>query len=279
VTPLVARGQAIGAVTHVFGRAEAGASSEARALGEEVASRAALAIDNLRLFEQAQRAIRGRDELLAIVSHDLRNPINVLALAVATLEQPDVALRGQTLPRMKRALQRMEHLIADLLDVARVDAGTLRVELSPLPLAPVLDEVHEQWRPLCAEKGVTLGKDYAAETLGVVQLDRERVMQVLSNLIGNAVKFTPPGGRVRIGAEPDGAWVKVSVSDTGPGIAPENLPHIFDRFWQKERRAGGLGLGLPIAEGIVHAHGGSIHVDSTPGAGTTFWFTLRRVAG
>jgi signal transduction histidine kinase len=279
VTPLVARGQAIGAVTHVFGRAEAGASSEARALGEEVASRAALAIDNLRLFEQAQRAIRGRDELLAIVSHDLRNPINVLALAVATLEQPDVALRGQTLPRMKRALQRMEHLIADLLDVARVDAGTLRVELSPLPLAPVLDEVHEQWRPLCAEKGVTLGKDYAAETLGVVQLDRERVMQVLSNLIGNAVKFTPPGERVRIGAEPDGAWVKVSVSDTGPGIAPENLPHIFDRFWQKERRAGGLGLGLPIAEGIVHAHGGSIHVDSTPGAGTTFWFTLRRVAG
>jgi signal transduction histidine kinase/CheY-like chemotaxis protein len=287
VTPLIARGQAIGAISYVFVRSAAapGAKSpdgvpsddESRRLAEEVASSAVLAIDNMRLFEQAQRAIRGRDELLAIVSHDLRNPINVLSLALATLEQPGVALRAQTLPRMRRALKRMEHLIDDLLDVARVDAGTLQVEPSPLPLGPVLDEVHEQWRPLCAEKDTALGKDYASETLGVVQLDRDRVLQVLSNLIGNAIKFTPEGGSVTIGAELLGPWVKVRVSDTGPGIAPENLPHVFDRFWQKERRTDGLGLGLAIAQGIVLAHGGSIHVESTLGAGTTFWFTLRRV--
>jgi len=279
VTPLVARGQAIGAISYVFGRSPPAASVESQKLAEEVASSAALAIDNMRLFEQAQRAIRGRDELLAIVSHDLRNPINVMALAVATLEQPDVALRAQTLPRMKRALKRMEHLIDDLLDVARVDAGTLQVELSPLALAPVLDEVHEQWRPLCAEKDISLAKDYASTTLGVVQLDRDRVMQVLSNLIGNAIKFTPAGGGVCIGAELLGPWVKVRVTDTGPGSAAEKLPHVLDRFWQKERRTDGLGLGLAMAHGIVLAHGGSIHVDSTLGAGTTFWFTLRRVGG
>jgi len=276
VTPLVARGQAIGAISYVFSRS-APADTESRRLAEEVASSAALAIDNMRLFEQAQRAIRGRDELLAIVSHDLRNPINVMSLAVSTLEQPDAAPRAQTVPRMKRALKRMEHLIDDLLDVARVDAGTLTVELSPLPIGPVLDELHEQWRPLCAEKDIALGKDYAPEALGVVQLDRHRVLQVLSNLIGNAIKFTPAGGSVRIGADLLGPWVKVSVADTGPGIAPENLPHVFDRFWQNERRTDGLGLGLAIAQGIVLAHGGSIHVESTLGAGTTFWFTLRRV--
>jgi signal transduction histidine kinase len=279
VTPLVARGQAIGAISYVFASSPPAEYGESQKVAEEVASSAALAIDNMRLFEQAQRAIRGRDELLAIVSHDLRNPINVMALAVAMLEQPDMALRAQTLPRMKRALKRMEHLIDDLLDVARVDAGTLQVELSPLSLAPVLDEVHEQWRPLCAEKDIALGKDYAPTTIGVVQLDRHRVIQVLSNLIGNAIKFTSAGGSVRIGAELLGPWVKVHVSDTGPGIAPENLPHVFDRFWQKERRTDGLGLGLAIAQGIVLAHGGSIHVDSTLGAGTTFWFTLRRVEG
>jgi len=180
---------------------------------------------------------------------------------------------------MKRAIKRMEHLIDDLLDVARVDAGTLQVELSPLPLAPVLDEVHEQWRPLCAEKDIALAKGYAPEGLGVAQLDRHRVMQVLSNLIGNAIKFTPSGGSVRVGAELLGPWAKVSVSDTGPGIAPENLPHVFDRFWQKERRTDGLGLGLAIAQGIVQAHGGSIHVESALGEGTSFWFTLRRVGG
>ncbi|HTV19510.1 MAG TPA: hybrid sensor histidine kinase/response regulator [Polyangiaceae bacterium] len=277
VTPLVARGQAIGTISYVFRAVPADA--EARRLAEEVASSAALAIDNMRLFEQAQRAIRGRDELLAIVSHDLRNPINVMALAVSTLEQPDATPRAQTLPRMKRAIKRMEHLIDDLLDVARVDAGTLQVELSPLPLAPVLDEVHEQWRPLCAEKDIALAKGYAPEGLGVAQLDRHRVMQVLSNLIGNAIKFTPSGGSVRVGAELLGPWAKVSVSDTGPGIAPENLPHVFDRFWQKERRTDGLGLGLAIAQGIVQAHGGSIHVESALGEGTSFWFTLRRVGG
>lgn len=274
VTPLVARGQLIGAISYVVGASRAAPDGDAQRLAEEVASHAALAIDNMRLFEQAQRAVRGRDELLAIVSHDLRNPINVLSLAVTTLEQPGPVLAAQTVPRMKRALKRMEHLIDDLLDVARVDAGTLQVDLLPQALAPVLDELHEQWRPLCAEKNITLVKEYG--DLGTVALDRDRVTQVLSNLLGNAIKFTPTGGSVHIEADFLGPWVKVSVSDTGPGISAENLPHVFDRFWQKERRTDGLGLGLAIARGIVEAHGGSIRVESEMGRGTRFWFTLRR---
>ena len=186
----------------------------------------------------------------------------------------DTLCAAQTVPRMKRALKRMEHLIDDLLDVARVDAGTLQVDLLPQALAPVLDELHEQWRPLCAEKNITLVKEYG--DLGTVALDRDRVTQVLSNLLGNAIKFTPTGGSVHIEADFLGPWVKVSVSDTGPGISAENLPHVFDRFWQKERRTDGLGLGLAIARGIVEAHGGSIRVESEMGRGTRFWFTLRR---
>ena len=101
---------------------------------------------------------------------------------------------------------------------------------------------------------------------------------MLANLIGNAIKFTPAGGSVRLGADLLGPWVRVSVSDTGPGISPENLPHVFDRFWQKERRTDGLGLGLAIARGIAEAHGGTIQVESTLGVGTTFSSTLRRAA-
>jgi signal transduction histidine kinase/FixJ family two-component response regulator len=275
VTPLTARGNLIGAISYVLCTPRT-FDGEARRLAEEVASSAALAIDNMRLFEQAQRAVRGRDELLAIVSHDLRNPINVIALAVATLERPEPAMIVPTLARVRRALKRMEHLIDDLLDVARVDAGTLQVDLSARELAPVLDEVHEQWRPLCAEKNVALVKEYSPERIGVVQLDRDRLVQVLANLIGNAIKFTPAGGSVRLGADLLGPWVRVSVSDTGPGISPENLPHVFDRFWQKERRTDGLGLGLAIARGIVEAHGGTLQVESTLDVGTRFSFTLRR---
>jgi len=276
VTPLLARGEAIGAISLVSSPSRGGLDSSAQRLAEEVASHAGLAIDNMRLFERAQRAVRGRDELLAIVSHDLRNPINVISLAIGTLEQPDGAQRlPQSLPRMRRALKRMEHLIDDLLDVARVDAGTLQVEPVVRSIAAVLDETHEQWRPLCAEKNIRLAKEYP-DGLGEALIDRHRVMQVLSNLIGNSIKFTPAGGTLKIGAGTLGPWIKVSVSDTGPGIAPENLPHVFDRFWQKERRTDGLGLGLAIAKGIVAAHGGSIQVESTLGQGTTFSFTVPR---
>jgi signal transduction histidine kinase/DNA-binding NarL/FixJ family response regulator len=275
VAPLIARGGVIGAISCVYGAERRAPDADERRLAEEVASHAALAVDNMRLFEQAQRAVQGRDELLTIVSHDLRNPINVISLALHALEQPDAAQPAQTVPRIKRALKRMEHLINDLLDVARVDAGSLQVAAEPLALAPVLDEVFEQWRPLILQKNIAFSKDYG-DSLGAGLIDRNRVAQLLSNLIGNASKFTPSGGTLRMGAELLGPWVKVSISDTGPGIAAENLPHVFDRFWQKERRTDGLGLGLAIAKGIVEAHSGSIHVESALGAGTTFWFTLPR---
>lgn len=274
VTPLIAREQVIGTITYAFGPSRRHDEHD-ELLAEEVASHAALAIDNARLFEQAQHAVRGRDALLAVVSHDLRNPISVISLALQILEDGHGLQRAQTLERARRALKRMQHLIDDLLDVARVDAGTLQVNAAPVELSHVLDDAYELHRPLCNEKNVLLVREYG-QALGHVLADRDRVAQALGNLIGNAIKFTPSGGTIRLSAKGLGPSVEISVSDTGSGISEEYLPHVFDRFWQKERDGRGVGLGLAIVKGIVDAHGGAVHVTSKVGAGTTFWFTLPR---
>ncbi len=273
VTPLMAREQLIGAISYVFARSRRVHDDDDQLLAEDVAAHAALSVDNLRLYAQAQRAIAGRDELIAIVSHDLRNPINVISLVLSILEGGDESKRAQTLVRARRALDRMQHLINDLLDVARIDAGTLRVEPAQIAIASVLDDAYEMHRPLSAERGIQLVREYEAG-VGHALLDRDRIAQVLGNLIGNALKFTPNGGTIWLSAERQGNQIAIGVADTGVGISPENLPHIFDRFWQKERRRDGLGLGLAIAKGLVEAHGGAIEVRSTTGAGTKFAFTL-----
>jgi len=177
---------------------------------------------------------------------------------------------------IKRTMAEMDRLIEDLLDVTRIDAGRLPIEPEPHSAAALVAEAVELLRPVALERSQILEVS-VAENLPAVHADRSRVLQVLSNLVGNAVKFSPEGGRITLNCVAAGAEVRFSIADSGPGIPEEHLPRIFDRFWQARHvRRGGAGLGLSIARGIVEAHGGRIWVESSPGAGATFHFTLPR---
>jgi signal transduction histidine kinase len=168
----------------------------------------------------------------------------------------------------------MNRLIQDLLDAAKLEAGRVAIAARPIQVAPLMREAQEMLAPLAAEKGLSLDCKIA-EPLPEVTADGGRVLQVLSNLVGNAIKFTPKGGRIVMRAEDAPGGVRFSVADTGPGIPEEQLTKLFGRFWQgnpADRR--GIGLGLTISKGIVDAHGGRIWVESRVGEGTTFHFTL-----
>jgi signal transduction histidine kinase len=166
----------------------------------------------------------------------------------------------------------MDRLIRDLLDLSASDAGKLRVDMRSERLEPVLEEALVLFTTVAGEREISLGT--GGVPLGrEVRCDRERVLQVLSNLVGNAVRFAPRGGHVRIEVASSEREVAIAVRDDGPGIPPEDLPHVFDRYWRRDSRRG-TGLGLAIARGIVEAHGGRIHVESAVGRGSTFTFTL-----
>jgi signal transduction histidine kinase/DNA-binding NarL/FixJ family response regulator len=281
VVPLVARNRTLGAITLIaFGDSREFTRDDletAHSLSRQVA----LGVDNARLYEEARQAVRAREEVLAIVSHDLRNPLNVIFTGVSLLRRTshgsDPKLDRQ-LERMHRAAERMNHLIRDLLDVARIEGGRLTVEIGRQDAAQIVMEISDLLRPLAHERGIALvGR--TEESLPPVACDRERTLQVLSNFIGNALKFTPAGGQITVTAEQDVAGVRFSVRDTGTGIQRADQARIFDRFWQGDRAGrDGAGLGLAISKGIVEAHGGRIGVESEPGAGATFWFTLRVAA-
>jgi PAS domain S-box-containing protein len=228
---------------------------------------------------QAEAAVRSRDEVLSIVSHDLRNPVSTVSMSASLLKDPSVALtdaqRAQQLEVIARSAQRMNRLIQDLLDVARIEGGRLTISCRCEDPAALASEACEAFRPIAEEKSLTLACDIAGE-LRPVLADRDRVLQALSNYLNNAVKFTPAGGRItiRAAAEPDGG-VCFAVTDSGPGIAPAELPRVFGRFWQAKRTAHlGSGLGLAIAKGIAEAHRGRVWAESTPGEGSTFFLVL-----
>jgi signal transduction histidine kinase len=228
------------------------------------------------MYKDAEETIDAREQVLKVVSHDLRNPLHTISMCASLLldvpMQPDA--QSGHLQRIKRAGERMNRLVQDLLDVAKLEAGRVGIDARELQVAPLVREAHEMLAPLAAEKSIRL--DYSvSETLPAVTADGGRVLQVLSNLVGNAVKFTPKEGRIVIRADPAPGGVRFSVADTGPGIPQEQLGKLFGRFWQgnpADRR--GIGLGLSIAKGIIDAHGGRIWVESRVGEGTTFYFTL-----
>ena len=227
-----------------------------------------------------QRAITARDDVLGIVAHDLRNPLSAIMMAASAMERPGKEPdRRDREPRdiILRASRRMNQLIQDLLDVARVEAGQFNIEPTRLSAADLVREVVEMQTPLAEASDLELDLD-VDDAVGAVWGDKRRLIQVFDNLIGNAIKFSEPGGRivVRAARQAGARDVVFSVSDSGAGIAPEFVAHIFDRFWQaatKARRLG-AGLGLPITKGIVDAHGGRIWVESEPGRGSTFFFTI-----
>ena len=224
-----------------------------------------------------QRAIDAREDVLGIVAHDLRNPLNTIMMQAQLLERvgPEPERRNQK-PRLviMRSAERLQHLIQDLLDVALVEEGQLKVEPERLSAPQVLHEAMELHTEVAAAKGLQLLLDVGHDVADV-WADRSRLLQAFENLIGNALKFTDEGGRITIGANARNGEVEFFVADTGPGIAPDNVPHLFERFWQARRHERqGAGLGLAITRGIVEAHGGHIRVESTPGRGSTFFFTI-----
>lgn len=284
--PLTARGRTLGALTCILAESGRHYTAADLALAAELATRAALAVDNARLHAASEQAVRARDEVVAVVSHDLKNPLSTIQLSADFMleivpDTPDRATERQQFQVIRRSAARATRLIGDLLDVARLEAGKLPVDPTPQPAAALLGETVEALRPQADAKPLTLRCELP-DALPAVLADHERTLQVLVNLAGNAVKFTPAGGEVVLraalvpGDAPDaGAAVRFAVTDTGPGIPPDEQAHLFDRFWQARRTAKlGTGLGLVIAKGIVEAHGGRVWVESAVGKGTTFYFTL-----
>jgi signal transduction histidine kinase/CheY-like chemotaxis protein len=283
VTPMIARGRILGAIAFVAADARRAYGADDLALAKELAGRAALAVDNARLYEsqraareRAERAVKTRDEVLGVVAHDLRNPLSGIRMAaeVALGDGVPEERRLQMLETIIRSTERMDDLIEDLLDVSRIEAGVLRVE--PVSAAPavLLADAVEALAGAAGPAGVFLHMG-DAESLPRVLADPDRIRQVLVNIGGNAIRYTPSGGTVTFTAEEAEGKVSFSVADTGCGIEPGSMEALFDRFWQggKERK-GGAGLGLSIARGIVEAHGGRIWVTSVEGQGATFHFTL-----
>jgi signal transduction histidine kinase len=276
--PLTASGKVLGALTLVASESGRRYGDDDLTLAEELARRAALAVDNARLFNEAQQATRARDEMLAVVAHDLRNPLNTVAMgasllleSVAATERP---LEQKQLTIMRRATERMSRLIQDLLDVKRMEQGRLAVDPRPQAISVIVGDAIDMLRPLAEAQGLALAAD-VPEGLPTVLADAPRIQQVLSNLVGNAIKFTPRGGRITLRAQREPMEVCFAVVDTGPGIPADQLPHIFSRFWQaRAADKRGIGLGLAIARGIVEAHRGRIWVESDVGQGSAFYFTV-----
>jgi signal transduction histidine kinase len=276
--PLMASGRVIGAMTLVSTVSERRFDSDDLAMAEELARRAGLAVENARLFREATAATVARDEMLGVVAHDLRNPLNTIMMASdIVMELPStspLSAGRRSIEMIRRAADRMNRLIQDLLDVKRIESGGLSVEPRPQSVTAVVCEAVEMLRPLATGSSLKLRAEVPAD-LPQAQIDPPRIHQVLSNLVGNSIKFTPAGGTITVRAERWSAEVRITVLDTGPGIAPEQLPHLFGRYWQgnrKDRR--GIGLGLAIAKGIVEAHRGRIWVESVVGQGSRFHFTL-----
>lgn len=248
------------------------------ALGTEIAARAALAIENARNFRRAQLATAARDEVLNVVSHDLRNPLAAVAMTARTLlDRPDVAEAERTrlYHSALEAVEWMNRLVQDLLDSASIDAGRLSIDVEPQSVPALVDSVIDLFAARAANAGISLSVAVDPST-PLVAADPQRILQVLSNLVSNALKYTPAGGCVTVGSELHDGEVRIVVRDTGAGIAPEHIPRLFDRFWtlRGASRTPGTGLGLPIAKGIIAAHGGRLWVESAVGQGSAFWFSL-----
>ena len=280
IVPMIARERAVGAITlvatsesgRVFGDSDL-------AFADALASRAALAIDNARLYQEAQEANRLKDEFFATLSHELRTPINAV-LGWAQLLS-DGVLEGDARNRAVQAISRnaraQAQLLTDILELSRIVAGKVELHLAPVDLNQLAAELIDSLRPSFDAKQQTVTAPGKGEG-PVVIADRARLQQVLFNLLSNAGKFTPNGGHVEVRVAAHGSGVEIQVCDNGEGIPAEFLPHLFERFRQADGSAtrvhGGLGIGLAVARHIVEMHGGTISAESE-GAGRGASFSVR----
>ncbi len=235
-----------------------------------------------RLLADSALALKARDEVLGLVSHDLRNPVNAVKMLASAILRVGAAEQPTALPPVVRehaevmlqAASQMDALIQDLLDVTRLEAGRMRLVRQPIDVADAVRTVLETMTPESVERGITLRME-AMPGLPRASADRDRIVQVVSNLIGNALKYSATGASVRVTLSLEGENILVNVIDTGVGIAADELPYVFDRFWQSKRtNRSGAGLGLAISRGIITAHGGEIAISSAHGNGTLVRFSL-----
>jgi PAS domain S-box-containing protein len=280
--PLVSHQRTLGVITLATAESGREYSPFDLVVAEDLGRRAAVALENCLLYAKTERAVRARDAVLGVVSHDLRNPLNTILMAASLLLEGSEERRASNLRGLeviKRSVHQMNDMIKDLLDASTINAGRFRVAQTQRDVGSLLTDVRELLHPLATGKGISLSVE-AAEELSSVWVDAGQIQRVFSNLIGNAIKFTPQGGAIRVHATRGEREVVFSVSDTGPGIERDQLTKVFDRYWQGvrgDRR--GAGLGLAIAKGIVEAHGGRIWVESAAGSGSTFRFTVPLVDG
>ena len=277
--PLRVSREVIGVVTFAFAESVRRYDPSYLTLALELGHRAAVAVESARLFQDAERALRSRDDMLAVVTHDLRGPLAVVSMGASAIRvgllsgAPPLDKLVARVDSIERAARDMDRLIRMLLDAARIDAGLLAVAPQPELLPGVVDDVLQSLRPLAERRRIDLIDELACEQL--VWVDRELISRTLTNLVSNAIRFTPDGGKVVVSAACDPGGATISVSDTGPGVPAEHVPHLFDRFWQApDQTRKGSGLGLYIARAIVEAHGGRIWYAADPGQSARFTFTL-----
>lgn len=278
--PLMARGRTLGVLTLIASETNRRYAPKDLALAEDLATRASMSVDNARLYQAAQTALRTRDNLLALVSHDLKNPLSSILMSTSLIERAVDRGQGPENVRrhtgiIQRSAARMESLIGDLLDLASIEAGQLSVEHVPTDVDALLREALELHSPLAQDKSIALHLHVDPPGCQVAG-DGRRLQQVLANLVGNAIKFTAQsGGRITLGAQRRDQDMEFTVEDNGPGIRAEDIGHLFERFWRAAHAAReGAGLGLSIAKSIVEAHRGRIWVRSQLGEGSTFYFTV-----
>ena len=280
-TPLIHAGETVGAMALHF--REAGALGAAdRSFTLLMAQAIATALHRARSYDaeqekrkQAELIAATREEVLGVVAHDLRNPLSLIVTTTELLQEEDLERdrRKQVLDIAMRAGKQMNRLIGDLLDTVHMQSGKFSLDLEAVDVCGILRQADETFRPIARKRRIRLRSQCPDGPIWV-RGDSFRISQLLGNLLGNALKFTPDGGSVTYGGTLSGGEVTFYVTDTGPGIAPEQMTHLFEQFWQARNDKRGVGLGLTIAKGIVDAHGGRIWCDSTLGAGSTFSFTL-----
>lgn len=279
IVPLKTRGNVLGTLTIANGSSGRNFTIVDQPLIEDLAQRVSFALENARLYSEALGAVRDREDVLSIVSHDLKNPVSAIRLSTQSLkrkfeDKPENEPQLKMIETILKATNNMNGLIHNILDIGKIQAGTFSIEPKSTRLGTIIKSIEALFLPLAKEKNISLRFEVPNVDFEII-CDQDRVIQILSNLVGNSIKFTQAEGTVSVKVKQINYELQFSVEDNGPGMSKDLLAHIFDRYWQaKETSSQGSGLGLYITKGIVSAHGGKIWVESEPGKGSRFTFSL-----